>query len=55
VIAYLRWWWRTRNCAHPEVRRIGGDERNFAYPALWRCLDCGKALNDRPTGAIGGN
>jgi hypothetical protein len=45
VRAFLRWvgWlWSTRNCDHPSVRRIGGDERNHGYDL--RCLVCDKPL-----------
>lgn len=49
VIAYLRWWWATRNCQHPRVRRINGDERNHGYG--WRCLECGGATNEHTDAA----
>lgn len=42
-LAFARWYWRTRNCRHPSVRSIHGDERNYGY--LWRCLVCDAPTN----------
>jgi hypothetical protein len=42
-LAWVRWYWATRNCLHPRVRSIGGDERRYGY--RWRCLDCDAPTN----------
>lgn len=47
---WLRFLWSTRNCTHPTVRRIYGDERNLGY--LYRCLPCGKRINDAGTAEV---
>lgn len=45
MIRQLAWLWRTRNCQHPNVRGIYGDEIIHSGWRRWRCLDCGKAFN----------
>lgn len=42
-LAFVRWYWKTRNCRHPSVRSIHGDERSYGY--LWRCLVCDAPTN----------
>lgn len=43
LFAFVRWYWTTRHCLHPSVRRISGDERNHGY--MWRCLVCDAPTN----------
>jgi hypothetical protein len=46
-VGWLVWLWRTRNCVHPQVRGIYGDERG-TYDYRWRCVPCGKPLKMKP-------